>query len=365
MVGEAARLISADSHIFEPLDLWQRALGERFGESTPRPLSEHKGKKGRFFHTGRRVAAVADADAEHRDAGHHRAGYEPEPRLRYQAEAGIAAELIYPTYMLLVMHNTNVACLKAAAEVYNDWLADYVSADPVRLIGVGVAPLVDVDWATTELERCARRGFKGVMVNCREPQGCPPYRDPSYDAFWARVCEMDLPVTLHSLTGWAPGGFQSQTDDAIGNAPGASLDVSYEIQLTMANDFVFGRIFDRFPDLKIVCSEFEFSWVPFFMWRLEQIQIAFAKRLNLAKLDLERAGDYVRTRVWHGWIDDGYGARVAHDVGIDRILWGSDFPHVRSVGLEARTAVAKMLDGLTADEQRKILGENTAGLYAL
>ena len=105
--------------------------------------------------------------------------------------------------------------------------------------------------------------------------------------------------------------------------------MDYEVMETLANDFIFGTILDRFPKLKVMCSEFEVAWIPSFMFRIDQIQNDYAHRMTLPKLNM-RASDYMRTRIWHGFIDDPFAMDALPSLGADHIVWGSDFPHIRS-----------------------------------
>ena len=360
-----SNLVSGDSHIYEPFDLWQKALGPRFGDRLPHLIDGHGGASGRFFDTGGQVLAVAEVDSEHRSAGFHLAGYDPATRLDFQERAELKAEILYATYMQKILHSRHVEALPAIAEVYNDWIREFASHDARRLIGIGVIPMVDAGWAARELERCAAMGLRGVMINCREPVGCPPYRDAAYDPFWARASELGLPVTLHSLTGRLPDPFHFHDADAQQDSPRAMVELFTEIQGTLANEFIFGGLLDRYPSLKIIVSEFELSWLPHFAWRMDQMQGAFAARMPLPKLGLARASDYVRSRLWFGWIDDPRGAETAREIGAERVLWGSDFPHVRSAGVDAQSTVAALLGGLSRPEQELIAGGTAGELYSL
>ena len=144
------------------------------------------------------------------------------------------------------------------------------------------------------------------MIHCRAPEGCPPYRDPIYDRFWAAANAAGAPVTLHILTGRVLDPLilarTFQTPEEHQENPGLWVELINELQPVLANDFIFGGILDRFPQLKLVCSEFEMSWVPGFMARLDQIE-EIAPRLYLPQLEM-RASDYMRTRIWHGFIND-------------------------------------------------------------
>ena len=64
MAGKYDRIVSADSHVNEPVDLWVKAMGDKYGDSTPRLVDEFNGEKGRFFFTGLRVMKLADDEKE-------------------------------------------------------------------------------------------------------------------------------------------------------------------------------------------------------------------------------------------------------------------------------------------------------------
>jgi uncharacterized protein len=361
----------------EPYDIWWKALGQKFGDRTPRVLDAYQGRQGAFFYSGNQGAPVAvirdllptsDAAAkEAEEKGLGEAGYLPEVRVRFQEEADVKAEVLNPTRMLGILRNPDVEVVQACAQVFNDWEAEFVSYHPKRLLGVSVIPMHDVAWAVTELQRTVHKGLVGPLINCQAPEGCPPYRDPVYDRFWAVAEEAGVPITLHILTGriLAPLALvESQTPEERGENPHGMLMLFGEIQKVLANDFIFGRILDRFPNLNVVCSEFELSWLPYFMWRLDELQDAygFGPRMHLPPLKM-KASDYLKTRIYHGLIDDAYGAPIIPLVGADRVLWGSDFPHIRSIGLGAQEHVHTLFVTLTPQDREQVTGGNAAKVF--
>ena len=205
------------------------------------------------------------------------------------------------------------------------------------------------------------------MINGQAPIGCPLYRDSSYDRFWATAEEMGAPVTLHSFTGriTPPGGPLTWhlTDEEKRDTPARWWESLNEVQPVLARDFIFGGILDRFPGLQLIISEWEMSWVPSFMRHVDQAQ-DIGPGLYLPKLEM-RASEYLTTRCWHGFIDDIYAQFCVPLVGVDRVIWGSDFPHVRSMGLGAMDTVTDLLDTLAFEEQEKIVGLNAAELFGI
>ena len=108
-------IISADSHVLEPYDLWWNAIGSQYGDRTPRVLDEHNGQKGSYFYSGNKGAPVSPirdlSDTAHavaveaRDKGLEEGGYRPEVRIQFQEMAEIRAEVLNPTQILTVLRN--------------------------------------------------------------------------------------------------------------------------------------------------------------------------------------------------------------------------------------------------------------------
>ena len=370
------RIISADSHVMEPLDTWWNAIGHKYGDRTPRVIDEHRGKKGRFFYTGYLGATATDlllfegtpetkaTVFEATERGFGACGYDPEVRVKFQDEAGVSAEVMTSTNMLFVLRNPDHEVVQASSEVFNDWEVDFCSYNPKRLIGVSIIPMYDVDWAVKELERTTKKGLMSPMINCQAPEGRPPYRDRSYDKFWAAAQDLGVPVTLHLLTGRALDPLtyaETNTPEENTENPSQWVSLFNEIQEVLAGDFIFGGILDRFPNLKIVNSEFEMSWVPSFVTRLDQLEYN-AIRLHLPKLEM-RPREYMKTRIWHGLIYEDHAQDIIPLIGADRVMWGSDFPHGLSIGLHAQDVLAKLFEGLPLEDQDKVVGGNVAKVF--
>ena len=173
------------------------------------------------------------------------------------------------------------------------------------------------------------------------------------------------PVTLHLLTGQLPSPQSLRFTHPFEErqaGPGMWVDQYNEVQVVLANDFIFGGILDRFPTLNLICSEFEMAWVPGFMGRLDQMPSLVTPRLGLPNPKMTPS-DYMGRRIYHGLIDDPYGQFTIPLIGADRVLWGSDFPHVRSIGIGAEEHVNRLLETLSSEDQEKVVGGNAAGVF--
>ena len=360
------RLISSDSHIREPHDLWSKRLSKKFGQRTPRVVKNPKGQKGDYFYNGIGLTKIGKVEAEF--ARHFPqlkdAAFDPHARLAFQEQAAIAGEIINPTQMSNIMPGRDAEMIRAAAGVANDFMIEFCSADPERLIGNAIIPMHDVAWAIKEAKRVRKAGLAGVIVNMQAPEGCLPYRHSSYDRFWASVSDLGMPVTLHIITGRVLDPIlYAVTKEERAAAPAQLLDLFREVEAPLANDFIFGGILDRHPKLVVVCGEFELAWIPNFVWRIDQIQEDFEYLLNVKRTKL-KPSEYVTTRIYHGLISDPHYLEIIGRYGADNIIWGTDFPHIRAIGLDAQDQAKKMFGKLPRRDQEKIVGDVVARLYA-
>jgi predicted TIM-barrel fold metal-dependent hydrolase len=169
------------------------------------------------------------------------------------------------------MHSSDAPVVQASAAVFNDWAAEFCSHDRRRFVGVGMVPTFDIGWAVKELKRIKQKGLRGAAIPLALSADYPPYRDPAYDVFWAAAQDLDMPITLHAITGRVPDPLHFEPKD-LGKFPGTYIDLMFEIMPIVAGEFIFGGILDRFEKLKVVLGEFEVSWIPLYLFRLARIQ---------------------------------------------------------------------------------------------
>jgi len=355
-------VISGDSHVLEPSDLWTRPLSKKYGEQVPQMVDSHNGVKSPHFFTGYEYVSLHEV-VEGDEAMQQKliaAGTDPAARLKCMDEDGVWAEIVNSTWMLYAMRARNDDLVRDCCAVFNDWLADYCSHAPKRLYGVSMIHMQDVGWACRELERTAKRGLKSVIINCDARPDWPNYQDKVYDPFWARCQELDQPVTLHIITGNEVDLFTLHGKDRI-NVPRSSIGVFAEAGPVLANEFIFGGILDRFPRLKVMCSEFEVSWLPYWLFRTRQIQDDFGPALKIPKI--KRPVDEYLPQIYHGLIDDPYLEKVLDVIDPKTIMWGSDFPHARCTYPNTLKVVERVLGGQGQAVMEDISFYNCARFY--
>ena len=201
----AQRLISADSHINEPSDLWQTRLDGKFRDRAPYITRNEKGTGFLFVVPGVLVTQIAGGFAagksghelkEHMSKGYEAArpgGWDPAERIKDQEIDGVQAEVIYTTLgaRLFGLQDAEFQC--ACFRAFNGWLAEFCAYDPRRLAGIGLIPLDDIGEAIKELEYCAKSGLRGVAIWAATPED-RPFGSKIYEPFWQAAAEAGLPA---------------------------------------------------------------------------------------------------------------------------------------------------------------------------
>ena len=120
---------------------------------------------------------------------------------------------------------------------------------------------------------------------------------------------------------------------------------------------------ERYPNLKIVSAEHELGWIPFFLGRMD---VTYKERYQSAPYRFKgdaTPSDFMRSNVFHSFQEDGLGVQLRHMIGVENLMWGSDYPHAESTFPESQRILEEILEGVPAEEQDKIVGGNCARVY--
>lgn len=362
-------VISADSHVMEPADLWLTRLDRAHRDQAPQVIANEDGRGFSFFAPGLPRQPVAgafaagksgDAYKKHLEsAGYesaHPGGWDPAARLEAQDKDGVVAEVLYTTLGMRLYPITDGDLQRRCFAAFNDWLAEYCSHAPKRLLGIGAISLWDVAEGVAELERCAALGLRGGMIWGGAPRD-RPYRSEIYDPLWAAAQDLGMPLSLHIVTGMGEESRVEFTD-----APMRYMSLIHEVQRSLS-DIVLSGVLERFPRLQIVSAESDTGWLPHFMQRLDRADDKFGVMLgNRLKM---KPSEYVRRQIWATFLDDAVGAQFTESHGADTFMWGSDFPHSDSTWPESRAVIARNLSSVPALVAHKLVFGNAAALYGI
>ena len=379
----ANHVISADSHMMEPANLWVDRLDQKFKDRAPRVIKK-EGKGGYVFvgpdlppfpvaggfAAGRSGEELKEFLGRANDgAGYEAArpsGWDPIERIKDQDIDGVHAEVLYTTLgmTLFGLHDADLqrACFKA----YNDWLAEFCSHNPKRLIGAALISLEDVAEGANELRRVAKNGLKGAMIWGAPPRE-RPYTSREYDPFWEAAQELQTPLSLHVITGKKPPKSEEERAKVRMEPRDPSfvrgyMNLIHEVQRSLT-DIIFSGVMMRFPKIKIVSAENDTGWIPHYMYRLDH---AFEKFGALMKEPLDmKPSDYVRRNLWATFQDDPIGPMLFRYFGEDNFMWASDFPHTDSTWPNSLKVIEQDFEGVPAAVKRKIICDNAAKLYQI
>lgn len=370
------KLVSADSHIAEPPDLWSRRIDRQFADRAPTLVSDDDSdyfvmdpsKPRRPGEQGIGIGLLATkrkySDPESFDFGHHgrwrdvpESAYCPDRRVRELDEEGIEAELIYPTLGLGMFgirdREFRYACLRA----YNGWMAEYCRTAPKRLFGIAVIATDNIARDIAEMERCASEGLSGAMVSISQKSGAN-YGDPEFDELWAAAAALDMPISLHVSA--------SETSfHATGNMWADFACVFTPTMYTIVA-MIFSGIFDRHRDLRVLSVENDASWA---LAVLERMDDRWRHDRHWARGDKLSSGRKP-SEIFHDQVACTFmrdrTAIVNRDIiGRGNIMWGSDFPHFDGAWPNSAAALERQFADVPPEDQRRIGRTNVIDFYKL
>lgn len=373
--------IDADSHISEPSDLWTSRMSKKFGDDVPHVVSDEQGRD--FWVMGGRrvgspvgVTAVAGWDDYPASypmtlADAHPASYDAAARIRYMDEQGIWAQVLYSNVAghggqrLLALQNSELqlACVKT----YNDFLSDWTSVAPDRLLKIMAIPFWDVEETVKEIKRCAEVGFRGILFT-GEPQrfGLPVIGDRHWDPMWSAAQEAGLPIHFHI------GGGEERPEGTLEReaAHGQVLNGAFQgVAMFLKNgvqcaDLILSGVLARFPELKFVSVESGIGWIPFM---LEAADYGYTGTNRQRHGDNELLpSELFRRQVYSTyWFERVALESLLDRIPIDHIMFETDFPHPACLYGNIKETVDAGLSGIAEDVKRKLLWENAAVLYKI
>jgi len=381
---ERYRVIDIDTHLTEPSDVWTSRVPKKWGDRVPH-VRRVDGTD--IWFTGDTAIGMPGAYSM---AGHDgtapdfRKSYDDIPASMYDAKARLAfmdeekiwAQVLYPNvggfgsanFRRLDDSELVIDCVRA----YNDFLLDFCSTDPSRLIPVMATPFWDVPEAVKEIERCAKLGYRAVlMCNIPEAHDQPVLRDRHWDPMWAVAQEAGMNVSFH-----VGGGELSDlmTDRAnIGfKANFARVSVlAFIDNARCLTEIVFGGLCHRFPDLKMVSVESGAGWIPFVLEAMDWQWRNGGVAKEHPEYDL-LPSEYFRRQIYASFWFEEDGIPTALERFPDNMLYETDYPHPTcqapgpvSAGTHPRSYAEKVLAGLPEDTIRKVLHDTAAGLYGV
>ena len=364
------RVISSDSHVFEPPDLWTSRIKTTFHDRVPQWVREGDndqlyvdgqkvGAIGLISQAGTRFEAPENITFEGQLAGVRPGGWDPDEHVKDMDLDGIDGGVLYPSNGLFLFKVPDNELRSVIFRAYNDWLAEFCQTHPKRLKGIAMLNVLDLSGAVRELERCAAMGLAGAMISVF-PGYDRLYNRLEYHTLWATAQDLDMPLSLHTATQSASPtvyGLDTTTQTATFRA-----NIDYWPRHCLS-DMIYAGVFERFPRLKVGVVEFEIAWIPYFLRMLDYVYIERQQQASYRYKDGRLPSDVFRNNVFVSFQEDDLGIQLRDRIGVKTLMWGSDYPHAESTFPRSREILEQILAGVPDQEKAMIAGDNAARLY--
>lgn len=354
-VPQGAVIVAADTHWEVCEDIFYDAFPEQLKDQAPRVWFD------RFWHMGFRGAAEAvKADEEGVRVATQcltQGLTDIEVRRSHLGIEGISKEIVYPQSLLFFVGHRDREIQERIWRTYNEYIASVGDSAPDSFFGVGVfSNWWDPDAAEGAMRQIVDLGLKTFMLPVfpKSADGKDlSYGDKSMDRFWSVVAEAKLPVSFHVTENFMPG-----TRGALGISI-ANASNHFRKPFTQ---LIFGGVFDRHPDLKVVFAEGGISWVLTALQDAEMVCDSFG---DLVDPIAHRPTYYWQNNCYATFQNDLLGLRNLAYLGTDNIMWSNDYPHPEGAFGYSAESVQHVLDFTDPDQARAVLGGTAIKLYDL
>jgi predicted TIM-barrel fold metal-dependent hydrolase len=294
--------------------------------------------------------------------------YDPSDRLRALDRDGIDGEVLFPNTPVqnFAFLQADAAFELACVRAHNDALAEWRAASKFY-VPIAIIPYLSaIDVVVAEVERAVKLGHRGVVM-LADPsltkEGLHGLNDPFWEPLWACCQDLGIPLHWHGSAGLASQlsvpkwkGFTSREFHTVSTARLCATPAQ------LIPNLIFSGILDRYPNLKWVCAETGLGWVNYV---LEACDHEWERRRLWEEGLSTRPSDLFRRQIYVDFWYEMAGIELRHTVGVDKIMWESDYPHIASTYPKSWSFVDQTLAGVPESERKKMLYENAVQLYGL
>lgn len=388
----SVRVVDVDSHVAEPLDLWTSRISPKWGDQIPAPVWDEAGGEYRW----RVGESLLSGIGEYCTAGWHEpfpshpptleeadpACYTPAARLRRLDDWGLAAQVLYPNIIGFDTHafieQLDPALALECVRAYNDFLAEFASADPNRLIPIMMLPVWDPQACVVEMKRARELGHRGILFAALfERIGLPGITDPIWEPVLSAAQDFDLSVNFHvgfsvrtslkSKSGWQmrTRNALAERTDRLSFVKRVTLGCTSNIEA--AAHVVLQGVPAKYPRLKFVSVESGFGYWP---WVLEQMDWLWQSSGAYREFpDRDLPSEVWRRSFLATFWFEQY-PLVQLENFADNVMFETDFPHETSLpalGVNAAAHATESLRaaGVSSETTSKVLYGNAARLYGI
>jgi predicted TIM-barrel fold metal-dependent hydrolase len=381
-------VISADSHVNPPVTFWRDYLPEEYKDRAPKIVETAEGDllsfEGRTSYVNMLSSVAGTKPEKWQSTGNLKdllrqsraSGWDPAERIKDLDDDGVWGEVIFGGGPLF---SADPDFCGVTFGAYNRWIADFCSHSD-RFAGLGYVPTWDIDLALREIENVRKLNLRGIVIP-NYPHAVPSdgggyaklsgqpdikmawrasrltWTSPEFEPFWRRCVELGIPVHYHLGPALFPRGEQ----------PAPSFSVSSTMTKMWASgplvEMIFSGLFERFPELQVISAESGAGWAAFL---LEYMDRNFARHRYHDDLPIsEQPSFYFHRNFKLGFLDDMTAVREREVIGVDNLMWGSDFPHSDGTWPTSLKTIERHCALMPEGDGTRIFSQNAAELYGI
>jgi len=371
-----AQIISVDDHVIEHPRVWLDRVPSKFGDAIPRIERMEDGNDW-WIYEGKQAGnfalnAVAGKPREEfglepRTYDDMRPGcHDIHERVKDMDIEGVWAEVAFPNMPgfagRVFEESTDMELALACTRAYNDWILDeWCAAVPGRQIPVVILPYWDIDASVKELYRTAEKGARSYsFLELPHMRGFPSYHTDHWDPLLAATEEANMAISVH----FGSTGASDMIPPEGGHGGGVNINRITVMGLNSAfamTQMLTSKMFLKFPKLRFALSEGGIGWMPYL---LERIDYVWDRHRWYNDINREiPPSELFKDHIFGCFIYDDAGIEARHRIGVDQIMFESDYPHSDSNWPHTRKMLAASLADVPDDEARKIVELNARRVY--
>jgi predicted TIM-barrel fold metal-dependent hydrolase len=354
-MSDARRLFSADSHCVITTEQVKQNLAAKFHEDWDRGMAEFDAQQKRD--RGGQTLALEDfVDLE---AATHPGYFDSKERLKAMDADGVECEVMYSEFDFTSKVYHVGERWKECASAYNDTLYQFASIDPKRILISYQLPLIEIDYAAQEVYRLAGLGARSIQIpNFPSEFGMPDYHDERYEPLWHAFEETGCVVANHLTV-------RNSLLDTFRRDPTPQKGIFTALPCFALAEtlqwYILTGILERHPDLRVVFVEPGLFWVPGYIRYLDS---RMGHHYDFPGMK-ELPSTYFKRQMAVTFVHEPEGVELRHEIGIDNVLWSTDFPHPVCNWPDAGAKIMKQFEGVPDDEVHAITWANGARMYGI
>jgi predicted TIM-barrel fold metal-dependent hydrolase len=349
------RFFSADSHCVITTDHVKAKLASKYHDAWDQGMARFDAHRD-TLQNGEQLELEDFVDLE---AARHPGYFDSKARLDAMDADGVQCEVMYSEFDFTSKVYSIGDDWKPCATAYNDALAEFASIDPRRILITYQLPLIDMDYAVSEVYRLADLGARSIQIpNFPSELGQPDYHDDRYERLWHAFEETGVVVANH-LT------LKDSLWDVFRRDPTPQKGIftalpGFAIAETLAW-YILTGVLERHPKLRIVFVEPGLFWLAGFIRFLDSRMDHHYEFPGMKLLPSE----YFRRQMAATFVSEPEAVELRHALGVENVLWSTDFPHPCCNWPDAASKIESLFAGVPAEEIHRITWQNGADMYGI